>query len=170
MAKRKTLLKPYNNGTWTKSRYMQQVRSFLRNAFRYWLPIKDAKLKNRRSNQSGNKRLKWEYQCFHCKQWFMGKDVQVDHSIPCGSIKELWDVPLFIQKLTAESGYELLCKPCHQVVTTEERKAPVTASHWHERIKYYTEAIIHCERELREINNREHAERNLTITDIKELK
>jgi len=98
----------------------------------------------------------------------MGKDVQVDHSIPCGSIKELWDVPLFIQKLTAESGYELLCKPCHQVVTTEERKTPVTASYWHERIKYYTEAISHCERELREINNREHAERNLTITDIRE--
>jgi len=151
---RKGVVKPYNAGEWTKSRYMQQVRSFMRNAFRYWKPIVNAKHAARRPNQSANKRLKWESQCAHCMQWFTEKETQVDHTTPCGSIKELWDIPLFVEKLTAEEGYEVLCKPCHKKVTKAERDAPVTAEYWHERIEYYSKAISHCERELRELNNK----------------
>jgi len=147
-------IKPYNAGTWTKPRYMQQIRSHLRAAFRYWKPIVIAKHAARRPNQSDNKRLKWESQCNHCKKWFKEKETQVDHIEACGSLKELADIPLFIQKLTVEEGYQVLCKECHKKVTAEERASPVTESYWMERIKYYEQQIERCERELREFNNR----------------
>jgi len=142
--------KPYNSGTWTRSRYFTQIRSHLRNAFRYYLPIMNTKKAARRPNQSANKRLKWESQCGHCKQWFPEKETQVDHNIPCGSLKEMWDVPIFIEKLSAEDGcYTNLCKPCHKKVTAEERNAPKTAFYYTERIEYYKNVINALEGELK---------------------
>jgi len=149
-------IKPYNSGTMTKAAFMQRIRSHMRRCFMYWYPLKEAKNAARRKNQSENKRMKWEYQCAHCKQWYKGDDVQVDHVTPVGSLKDLRDLPIFVKKLAAEGveSYQVLCKPCHKVVTAEERAAPVTAAHWYERIQYYEEAISYCERELRELNNK----------------
>jgi len=149
--------KPRNAGTWTEARYMSQIRSHLRAAFRYWLPIKKAKEAARRHNQSENKRMKWEYRCKHCNRWFPEKLVQVDHVVPCGRLKELGDVPFFIMNLTEEDykeGYQVLCKECHKKVTAAERKAPVTQEYWEDRIRWHQKEIEKCERELREMHNK----------------
>jgi 5-methylcytosine-specific restriction endonuclease McrA len=113
--------KPRNGGTWTESKYWSQVRSHLRNAFRYWHPMKQCKEAVRRPNQSDNKRLRWEYQCNHCFSWYADKEVQVDHIIPAGSLKCADDLAPFLERLTTETGFQVLCKACHQIKTNEER-------------------------------------------------
>jgi len=118
----KKTAKPRNAGTMTEAAFWSFVRSKLRQAFRYWKPIVNAKMAARRPNKSENKRLKWEFQCNHCKEWFPDKEVQVDHIEPVGTLKCAEDLPKFLEQLASEDGYQVLCKPCHQIKTNEERK------------------------------------------------
>jgi len=76
----------------------------------------------RRTSQSDNKRLKWEYQCNHCNKWFPDKDVQVDHIVPVGTLKCAEDLIGFLERLTPEEGFQVLCKECHNTKTQSERK------------------------------------------------
>lgn len=87
--------------------------------------MKEAKDSARRAYKGKNKRQKWEYQCASCDKWFAGKEVQIDHIIPCGSLRSNEDIVPFIERLTAEdvSAFQVLCKPCHKIKTAEERKA-----------------------------------------------
>lgn len=109
-----------NAGTMTEAQYWAKVRSALRQAFRYWKPITQAKQDARRAKKNGG-RQKWEYQCNHCYLWFKGDEVEVDHIIPVGSLKCKEDLVQFLDNLTAEEGYQVLCKPCHNIKTSEER-------------------------------------------------
>lgn len=111
-----------NGGTWTESQYWSAIRSALRRKFMYWRPLKEAEKKARRA-VSGKGRQKWEYQCSQCRKWHKGKDVEVDHIVPCGSLLCYEDIPGFIERLTCEdvNGYRVLCKACHQKHTNEER-------------------------------------------------
>ena len=45
-----------------------------------WPPINGVLVSFRRPSQSNNPRLKWEYPCFLCGEWFPRKEVQVDHT------------------------------------------------------------------------------------------
>ena len=110
-----------NNKQWTEARYWQQVRSSLRKGFQYWLPIKQCKIDSRRKYVGNNKRQKWEYKCNECKQWFMEKHVQVDHIVPVGTLKRPEDIIGFLERLTTETGFQVLCKPCHQIKTNKEK-------------------------------------------------
>lgn len=114
--------KTRNAGTLTEAAYWAKVRSILRRGFRYWKPIINTKLEARREYKGEEKRRKWEYQCAECKQWFPEKEVEVDHQIPVGSLKSGKDLEGFLERLTAEGGYQLLCKPCHLKKTIRERK------------------------------------------------
>ena len=115
--------KTRNAGTMTESAYWSKIRSVLRRGFMYWKPIQNVKNKAKRKSQSDNKRLKFEYQCAECKEWFPGKEVQVDHKIPVGSLKCGDDLKGFMERLTEEdeSLYAVQCKPCHQAKTNKER-------------------------------------------------
>ena len=108
----------------TESAYWGMLRSSLRRAFRFWKPIVLAKHAARRKSQSANKRLKFEFQCKHCEQWFPDKEVEVDHVIPCGSLKCYEDIPDFVKRLTAEDmdSYQILCHTCHTAKTNNERE------------------------------------------------
>lgn len=114
--------KTRNAGTMTESAYWSMVRSGLRRTFRYWKPLMKTKLDNRRKYQGPNKRQKWEYQCNKCKQWFKDKEIEIDHIKPVGSLKCLADLAPFLENLTAETGYQVLCKSCHRVKTNKERE------------------------------------------------
>lgn len=111
------------NNTMTEAQYWGKLRSALRNAYKWWAPIKEAKLRARRPSK--RKRLKWEYQCAQCKKWFPDKEVQVDHIVPCGSLRSLEDIAPFFEKLTCEvDGFQVLCKDkCHAEKTKREREA-----------------------------------------------
>jgi len=88
----------------------------------WWKPASQAKVAARRKYEGENRRQKWEYQCAHCKEWFAGKLIQVDHKIPVGSLKCGADLEGFLERLTPETGFQMLCKDkCHQAKTNEER-------------------------------------------------
>ena len=70
-----------------------------------------------------NKRQKWEYVCAKCGWTYKATEVQIDHIIPCGTLKSYDDLPGFVERLFCEvEGFQVLCKPCHQEITNEERK------------------------------------------------
>lgn len=109
-------------GTWTESRYWQFIRSALRAAFSRY-PVRFQVLNNaKRAKQNGG-RQKWEYKCNKCKKWYKSTEIQVDHIIPAGSLKNYRDLMGFTKRLFCEAdGLQVLCKPCHKVKTLKERK------------------------------------------------
>ena len=114
--------KPRNAGTLTESAYWSSVRSGLRRHFRYWKPMMEAKMKARRKNESENTRLKWEFQCKQCSDWFPDKQVEIDHIVPVGSLKCADDLAGFLERLTPEDGFQVLCVSCHREKTNKERE------------------------------------------------
>ena len=119
-------IKTRNAGTMTESEYFGMLRSLLRRASMRWIPMKQALEAARRPSQSSNLRLKWEYQCAECKQWFPESKIQKDHIEPCGTLKTLEDLPAFISKLLPENPdeFQILCKDvCHKAKTNQERKS-----------------------------------------------
>jgi 5-methylcytosine-specific restriction endonuclease McrA len=117
-------VKTRNGGKWTEATFWSAVRSALRQKFRYWGPAAQAKQVARRPNQSDNPRMKWEFQCRKCTNWFPDKEVQVDHIFPCGSLKNCNDIAGFLARLTPESpeAFQVLCRDCHQQKTNQENK------------------------------------------------
>lgn len=115
--------KPYASGQWTKARYWSFIRSNLRRA--RWPVIYQVKKEAQLPNDGRfDKRTKFMYKCEHCKEIFKGNQVQVDHIVPCGSLKSYDDLAGFVERLFCErEGFRLLCKGCHQNVTNEERKS-----------------------------------------------
>ena len=113
-----------NGNTMTNAQYFSKIRSVLRSGFRYWNPMQQALKLASRPSQSLNKRLKTEYICEHCKNWFKRADVEIDHKIECGSLQKYEDIVPFIQRLTQEepSSYAILCKPCHRIKTNNYKQ------------------------------------------------
>jgi len=116
--------KTRNAGTMTEAAYFAKIRSILRNGFRYWKPAMLAAEKASRPYKGENKRLKKEYQCKSCKEWFKRADVQIDHILPCGSLNNYNDIVDFIKRLTVENtkAFQVLCKPCHKEKTNNEKQ------------------------------------------------
>jgi hypothetical protein len=54
----------------------------------------------------------------------MGKEVQVDHVEPCGSLRNEGEIAGFLERLTPESpkAFQVLCKACHGKKTLAERE------------------------------------------------
>ena len=115
-------VKPRNGGTMTEAQYFAKLRSALRNAFRWWVPMKTALKAAERKSQSTNKRIKFEYQCASCSYWYPRKEVEIDHIIPCGTLKSYDDIAIFVQNMTPEntSAFQVLCKSCHKLKTNLE--------------------------------------------------
>lgn len=117
------ILKPRTRagGTWTEARYFQFIRSALRQAYSRY-PVRFQAKKAVERTVTGS-RHKYEYTCAECKGWFQGKDCQVDHIEPAGSLNKYSDIGGFCKRLFCEvDGMQVLCKPCHQLKTNEERK------------------------------------------------
>jgi hypothetical protein len=110
-------------GQWNTSRYFSFIRSTLRRAYTRY-PVKYAALEAaRRPFKGTDKSTKWEFNCSQCDEWFKGKDVEVDHIIPCGSLTKYDDLPGFTERLFCEvESLRVVCKPCHKVITAEERE------------------------------------------------
>ena len=109
----------------TEAAFYGRLRSMLRKSSQWWVPIKQTLINARRPNQSDNKRLKWEFKCAQCQQWFRADEVQVDHTIPCGPLTSLEHLPRFVANLFDEnlSHYQVLCKADHQEKTNAEAAA-----------------------------------------------
>ena len=115
----------HNGGTMTKAMVMSTIRSCLRrNLFRYnWVPRKQCLA--RASRPAKRARAKTEYQCAVCHSWFIRREVEVDHVVPCGSMRDWHEIGPWIERYLCEDagGWQLLCKPCHKAKTKEERSS-----------------------------------------------
>ena len=107
--------KTRNNASMTEAAFFGWLRSLLRNRYmRGWKPINEVAKDNRRPI-TYKSRSKWEYQCAYCKNWFLRKEIDIDHIKPCGTLKSFDDLSHFAKKLFVEKqGLQVLCKPCHK--------------------------------------------------------
>jgi len=110
-----------NANTLTEAGFWGLVRSHLRRGFRYWKPAMQAKQEARCPYKGKNKRQRWEYLCAKCNKYHPDKNIQIDHIIPVGSLRCDEDLVGFLQRLTPEEGFQVLCKDCHQEKTNLER-------------------------------------------------
>lgn len=120
--KRQRVPRTHAGGTWTKSRYFQFIRSALRQAFSRY-PVKyQVKDQAKRELKHKKGRQKYEYQCSKCGRWFAGKEVEVDHIVPAGSLKDYDDLPGFVSRMFCEEdGLQVLCRECHKGKTLEDK-------------------------------------------------
>lgn len=111
-------------GEWTEAAFWGFLRSNLRLISSKWPPLARLALDlAKRPSQSSNKRLKWEYKCCVCGNWFPRKEVEVDHLVPCGSLKNWDEFRTFAERLFCEvDGLAVRCETCHQAKTNETRK------------------------------------------------
>jgi len=110
--------KTRNNMQWTEAKYFSFIRSALRAAFMKWPAKQTARNKAKVLMDDG---MRW--QCAACDELFLSKDVEVDHIVACGSLKKFDDLPGFVERMFCEAqGFMVLCKPCHQLKTNNERK------------------------------------------------
>jgi hypothetical protein len=117
--------KTRNAKTWTEAKYWGGIRSALRRLYRFqWVPAQQALIGARERYEGPNRLQKWSFRCAVCDGRFLRKDVELDHKVPCGSLKELVDVGPFLERLFPEDAgaYQVICKPCHLVKTKEERR------------------------------------------------
>lgn len=119
---KKNVVKPYNSGTMTSSAFFSMIRASLRKSSRWWKPAQECKVLARRAYKGPKKLQKWEYKCVKCGDWFMEKEISIDHKIECGSLNSFEDVPDFCRRLFVEAdGYQILCKADHDFKTQSYR-------------------------------------------------
>lgn len=113
-----------NAETMTESQFFGMLRQALRKLSIRWKPGQTYLQRFKRDSQSDNKRLKFEYMCEHCENWFPRKEVELDHIIPCGTLTCFADLPEFCRKMFIEEdgGWQVLCLACHLTKTIEDRR------------------------------------------------
>lgn len=113
-----------NAGWLTEAEYFAKILSALRQTTRYWKPALTKLEERKRDSQSSNKRIKYEYQCEICQEWFVRAKIDIDHVVPCGGINGYDKIVPWLLKAHIEDkdGYQILCKSCHKIKTAEERK------------------------------------------------
>ena len=118
-------VKTRNNNEWTEARYRSFVKSALRSASQRWPPkyqvLNEAYVGQQINKSSG--RMAKHFRCNKCLDLFPQKEVEVNHLTPVvlTSGFDSWDG--VIERLFCEKDkLEVLCKPCHKLVTKEENQ------------------------------------------------
>lgn len=111
-----------NYPTWSSARFFGFLRSGLRATYNKYPPKFTVENRAKRKYDGPDKRIKWQYQCNECKDWFLKKDISVDHIIPAGSLRGWEDVQGFCERLfCSEDDLQVLCTVCHQRKTVEDK-------------------------------------------------
>ena len=106
---------------WTTSKFFSFIRSGLRAKFSRWPPKYEC-LADAKRIVSG-KRHKYEFKCAQCKKWKKQKEVQIDHIVPCGTLKTYTDLPGFVERLfVGKEKLRVLCIACHKGITNESKR------------------------------------------------
>lgn len=107
--------KTRNSNTMTETQFFQWLRQVLRKASVYWRPISNTRKNAQIPYKGPNKRRKFSYVCAKCHGEFASTEVNVHHTIECGSLKTFEDLSGFAERLFIEEGEGLIvvCKKCH---------------------------------------------------------
>lgn len=106
----------------TEAAFFSWILSGLRKMTLRWAPQSTAVNRVRRPYEGPDKRIKWEYQCSVCQGWYFRKQVEIDHTVPCGGLKSFAQAGTWLERALVEAdGYTILCSPCHKLKTDTER-------------------------------------------------
>ena len=114
-----------NGGEWTESKFHSFIKSALRAASSRWPPkykcLSEAFVDKRITIKTGREGK--QYRCNACKGIFPTSEVQVDHIIPVVPVTGFtnWDEVINLM-FCEKDGFQVLCKPCHNKKTAEERQ------------------------------------------------
>tara|TARA_A100000171_G_scaffold53092_1_gene76737 strand:+ start:12822 stop:13265 length:444 start_codon:yes stop_codon:yes gene_type:complete len=111
------------SNTKTEAEFFAFILSHCRRLTNKWKPAYDKLEEGKRPNESSNKRLKWEYSCEICNNWFPKSFIDIDHIVPCGGINGFEKIePWFRRALVEKDSYQRLCKDCHKQKTQQEKQ------------------------------------------------
>jgi 5-methylcytosine-specific restriction endonuclease McrA len=110
-------------GRYTEAAYRGFLRAGIRAKWMRWAPKFDCLNASRRKRQ-GSGRHKYEYQCAECGNWYLQKEVDVDHITPAGGFQTAEEFGVWAFNIMCESEkLQVLCKEkCHKAKTKRERK------------------------------------------------
>lgn len=114
------------SGEWTEARYNSFIKSGIRSLTRKWKPmfdaLKEASTEKKRNAKTG--RIAQHYKCAHCGGSFPVKEVAIDHIEPIVPLTGFttWD-DVISRALCEKDGFQILCKPCHDIKSKEENLA-----------------------------------------------
>lgn len=116
----------YGAGTLTFAGRKALIISALRKHSMYWKPIskcrKDASVGRKVNKDTG--RMALHYKCKLCGDEVSAKKSKVDHIKPIVGVEGFTNWDSYIDAMYCEvENLQLLCKPCHDVKTKEERDA-----------------------------------------------
>ncbi len=109
-----------------KTAWFTWLRGLLRRGWNK-SPVKIEFLKeNRRKIKNPAKKGKreiWGADCEVCGNTFPMKDIQVDHKIEAGSLRDFEDIEGFVIRLLAceKEDLQLVCKGCHTIITHSQK-------------------------------------------------
>ena len=98
------------------------VKSHIERVSYKWPPRSEASKLDRRPSQLKDKRVKWEYKCRYCNEWFKEKETQLDHIIPKGKYSKETFFVWLDRLLCKTGGFQRLCIPCHKKKSATEHK------------------------------------------------
>ena len=119
----------YNDGEWTEARFrafiISALRAYMKRFPPKWKALKAAMVGKKINKRTG--RLAEHYLCASCGNFFVARDVQVDHIDPVVSPEEgFQDWWTYFNRLYCEAdNLQVLCKQCHKDKTNAERKERV---------------------------------------------
>lgn len=105
---------------WSEAKFFGFIRSGLRAKFSRWPPKYEVLTLASRPYKGENKRQKKEYQCSECNLWWVKTSVEVDHIVPCGSLRTFDDLPSFVARMfVGVDKLRVVCKDCHKAITAK---------------------------------------------------
>jgi len=123
----------YNDGEWTEARFrafiISALRAYMKRFPPKWKALKDAAVGRLINKRSG--RLAEHYLCADCGDFFIARDVQVDHIEPVVSPKEgFQDWWTYMNRLYCEAdNLQVLCN----LVTNKRQRKNVKRGRRNER-------------------------------------
>ncbi len=103
------------------------INTLRRASFR-WKPRGEAEKKFRVPNGTfKNGKTKYGYQCAHCNEIFMKKDVCTDHIIPVVGEEGFTTFDEYIERMFCDAdGFQVLCSSCHDEKTAIEKERRIS--------------------------------------------
>jgi isopropylmalate/homocitrate/citramalate synthase len=119
---KKVINKPFADGTMSSSQFFGMIRSCLRQKSRWWHSIKVCKERAKIPYKGVNKRRKFSYICELCKGEFDAKNINIHHTVECGTLNSFEDIPGFVKRLFCDSDKLVcICTKCHDGIHNKNK-------------------------------------------------